>query len=71
MVFLACLGAAINAHIRLDSFATPSGAWFGLLARYVDARNYYYLTVRSSNVLQIRKLVNGVTTQLKSVSFTR
>ena len=60
----------ITAHIRLDSFATPSGAWFGLLARYVDERNYYYLTVRSSNVLQIRKLVNGVTTVLKSVSFT-
>jgi len=60
----------ITAHIRLDSFATPSGAWFGLLARYLDERNYYYLTVRSSNVLQIRKLVNGVTTVLKSVSFT-
>jgi hypothetical protein len=44
--------------------------WFGLLARYVDARNYYYLSVRGSNSLQIRKVVNGVTTVLAGKSFT-
>lgn len=60
----------ISAHIRLDSFAVPTGAWFGLLARFVDEGNYYFLSMRSSNQLQIRKVVNGVTTVLKAVSFT-
>jgi hypothetical protein len=36
----------------------------------VDSRNYYYLSVRSSNQVQIRKVVNGVTTVLASKSFT-
>lgn len=61
---------SITANIRLDSFATQTGAWFGLLARYVDERNHYFLSIRSSNVLQIRKQVNGVTTVLKSVAYT-
>jgi hypothetical protein len=60
----------IRANMRLDSFATPSGAWFGLLARYVDESNHYFLSIRSSNQLQIRKIVNGSTTVLKAVSFT-
>lgn len=60
----------IRSRIRLDSFAVPSGAWFGLVTRYVDERNYYFLSIRSSNVLQIRKVVDGVTTVLKSVSYT-
>ena len=62
----------ISAHIRLDSFtgSTSQVASYGLLARYVDPQNYYYLSIRSSNQLQIRKLVNGVITVLKAVSFT-
>ncbi|HEY6124381.1 MAG TPA: hypothetical protein VIV63_07000, partial [Steroidobacteraceae bacterium] len=60
----------IRAHIRLDSFAAQSGAWFGLLARYVDEGNHYFLSIRSSNQLQIRKVVNGVTTVLRAVAFT-
>ncbi len=61
----------IRSNIRLDSFAgSQSGAWFGLLARYVDEQNHYFLSIRSSNQLQIRKIVNGVTTVLKAVSFT-
>ncbi len=38
--------------------------------RYVDSQNYYYLSVRSSNSLQIRKVVNGVVTVLKTVTLT-
>jgi len=56
---------------RLDAFGSSrQGAWFGLLARYVDARNHYYLTIRSTNLLEIRKQVNGVITVLASVNFT-
>jgi hypothetical protein len=61
----------INARIRLDSFAaSQQGAWFGLLGRYVDARNHYYVTVRSTGQIQIRKIVNGVITTLGTASFT-
>jgi hypothetical protein len=61
----------IHTSMRLDGYASsPQGAWFGLLARYVDARNHYYVTVRSSGHIQIRKMVNGVITVLSSASFT-
>ena len=56
--------------VRFDAFGSSQQAWFGLLARYVDARNHYSLTVGRTNLLQIRKQVNGVSTVLASVAFT-
>lgn len=47
-----------------------SDRWFGVLARCVDASNYYYLTVRSSNTLSLRRLSNGVITVLATVPLT-
>ena len=59
------------ARMRVDAFgAAPQSSWIGLLARYVDANNFYYVTVRSNGQLQIRKNVNGVITVLASTSFT-
>jgi hypothetical protein len=61
----------ITARMNLTSYAASSqGAWFGLLARYVDARNHYYVTVRSTGQIQIRKMVNGVITVLATSNFT-
>jgi hypothetical protein len=60
----------ITANIRLDAYGVSSSAWFGLLARYVDDNNYYFLSMRASNQLQIRKVVNGVVTVLRAVSYT-
>jgi hypothetical protein len=61
----------IYARMRLDAFAaSQQGAWFGVLARYVDARNHYYVTVRSTGQVQIRKIVNGVITVLGTANFT-
>jgi pectate lyase len=61
----------IEASARLDSWgSTNPVSSFGLVARYVDSQNYYYLSVRSSNSLQIRKVVNGVVTVLKTVTLT-
>jgi hypothetical protein len=61
----------IEVALRLDAFgSSTSGAWIGVLARWVDARNFYYLTLRSTGRLEIRKQVNGVITTLKSVPFT-
>ncbi|MBL8270818.1 MAG: hypothetical protein JNL55_30735, partial [Steroidobacter sp.] len=44
--------------------------WIGVAARYVDQNNYVYSTLRSSNSLQIKKLVNGAIQTLASVPFT-
>ncbi len=61
---------SVSTRVRLDTFnPSPQGAWFGVFARYVDARTHYYLTVRSSGELQIRKQVNGVISVLASAPF--
>ncbi len=61
----------IIAVARVNSFGSSAqGAWLGLLARYVDERTHYYVTVRSTGQIQIRKQVNGVVTVLASTSFT-
>jgi len=61
----------IYARMKLTSYAaSQQGAWFGLLARYVDARNHYYVSVRSTGQIQIRKIVNGVITVLATCNFT-
>lgn len=49
----------VQVRARADGFGAGTNPWFGLMARYVDAGNYYYVTVRSSNVVSLRKLVNG------------
>ncbi|MFC4307864.1 FG-GAP repeat protein [Steroidobacter flavus] len=58
---------SIRARMRATQF---SGAdrWFGLIGRYVDASNYYYITVRSSNNISLRKLANGVATTLDTAA---
>lgn len=63
----------VRVRARLDTFAAPTGAqerWFGVMARQRDEQNYYYLTLRSSNTLSLRKLVNGAVTVLASTTFT-
>ena len=74
----AAIGAPVDDQVvrvraRLDTFATASGAqerWFGLMARQSDEQNYYYLTLRSSNTLSLRKRVNGAASVLASTTFT-
>jgi hypothetical protein len=73
---LATLGTPVESQeifvtVRLDSFGSSGeGAWIGLLGRYVDPNNYYYVALRNSNQLLIRKRVNGVSTTLASASLT-
>ena len=73
---LATLGTPVESQeilvtARLDSFGSSGeGAWLGLLGRYVDPNNYYYVALRNSNQLLIRKRVNGVSTTLASASLT-
>jgi len=61
----------VDATTKLVSYGSSSqGAWFGLLARWVDARTHYYMSVRSTGRLEIRRALNGTVTVLKSVPFT-
>jgi hypothetical protein len=60
----------LSARMRVDAFNPSQGvAWFGLLARYVDANNHYYVTFRNTGQVQIRKKVNGVITVLTNTNF--
>jgi hypothetical protein len=58
----------VQARARADQFA-PGDRWFGLVSRLQDDENFYYLTVRSSNSVSLRKLVNGRVFVLDSASF--
>ena len=42
--------------------------WIGLIGRYVDSQNYYYVTLRSSNQIALKKLTNGVITTLDTAA---
>lgn len=53
----------VGSRVRLTA-VNGSDRWFGIIVRYVDASNYYYLTLRGSNTVSLRKLVNGVPTVL-------
>lgn len=65
---------SILTRARATAFAAPSGAsterWFGLATRFQDTSNYYYLSVRNSNQVSLRKVVNGAITVLGSAPRT-
>jgi hypothetical protein len=58
---------SIQADVTPRSYApSPGDRWFGLMVRYIDANNYYYITARNSNTIQLKRIVNGVVTTLGS-----
>jgi hypothetical protein len=59
----------VQALITVNSFAPTGSPWVGLIARYVDANNYYYVTARKANQLSLRKLTNGAVTVLGTVNY--
>jgi hypothetical protein len=59
--------------IEVDAQATQfsgNDRWFGVMARYRDESNYYYLSLRSSNSVSLRKLANGAITVLDTAPVT-
>ena len=56
---------SIEADMRPLEFA-GAGRWFGLVTRRTDAQNYYYVTFRSPGTVSLRRLRNGVVTELRS-----
>jgi hypothetical protein len=62
---------SIEADIKPTAFSTTTGdKWFGLLTRFTDAGNYYYVTMRNNNTVLLRKIVNGTVTTLASAPLT-
>jgi hypothetical protein len=59
-----------TAMLKIDAFSASGTPWAGLMSRYVDSGNYYYVTLRKSNELSLRKLTNGVITVLGTVPLT-
>lgn len=55
---------SVTARARANQFAPGGERWFGLLARYSDDRNFYYVTVRNTGSVSLRKVVNGTITVL-------
>jgi hypothetical protein len=60
----------ITTRARLTTAGSGTDRWFGIAARYVDDNNYYYLTVRNSNTVSLRKLTNGAITTLGTATLT-
>jgi hypothetical protein len=60
---------SIQADVKPIAFQ-GTDRWLGLAVRYVDASNYYYVALRSSNVLQLRRIVNGSFSTLASMPLT-
>jgi pectate lyase len=59
----------VQARVKALSF-NGSDRFVALLARAQSATSYYYLTLRSGNTVQLKKLANGSSTTLSSTSFT-
>jgi len=57
---------SVQVVVKPTAFASGTERWFGIIARYVDASNYYYVTLRSNNTISLRKLVNGAIHTLDS-----
>ena len=63
--------ATVHVRARATGFSSAgSDPWFGIATRYRDSRNYYYLTVRSSGQVSLRKLNNGAITVLATRTFS-
>ena len=75
----AIIGAAsaddqvISVRARATAFAVPSGTqerWFGAMLRYVDDRNYVFVSLRSSNRVSLRQVVDGNVSILREAALT-
>jgi hypothetical protein len=56
----------VEARVRPRAFNAAGDPWFGVMARYADANNYVYVSLRRSNTVTLRKLQNGSIVQLGS-----
>lgn len=58
---------SIQAEVKPTAISTVgSDRWVGLMTRRTDASNYYYVTLRASGVIQLKRMAGGVFTTLAS-----
>jgi hypothetical protein len=63
----------VQASVRPTAYAQASGSqerWTGLMARYTNTSNYYYLSMRSGNTVSLRKVYLGAITTLATAPLT-
>jgi hypothetical protein len=60
----------VQARVRPRAFSAAGSPWFGVMARYRDVNNYVYVTLRKSNIVSLRKLVNGSIVELGAAVLT-
>lgn len=60
---------AIQADITPRAF-NGADRWFGLVTRYSDANNYYYVTARSGGGIQLKRMLGGAFTTLGTAPLT-
>lgn len=48
----------VQARVKITGFGAGN-PWVGLIAKYTDAQNYTYVTLRKSGVISLRYLVDG------------
>jgi calcineurin-like phosphoesterase family protein/purple acid phosphatase-like protein/fibronectin type III domain protein len=59
----------VEARIKPVSF-NAAGGFVRLIGRFRDVSNYYYLLLRSTQVLELKKLAGGTATTLTSKAYT-
>jgi hypothetical protein len=57
----------VSTRVRPRSYGTANDPWIGIAAHVADESNYYYLTLRRSQQLSLRRLVNGQIQELATV----
>ncbi len=60
---------SMQADIRPLAF-NGNDRWVGLATRYRDAANYYYVTLRGSGSVQLKRMVNGAFSTIASAPIT-
>jgi hypothetical protein len=61
----------VEARVRIGAFGTGTGEkWAGVMARYGDAANFTYVSLRSSNRVSLRRVQNGQITEIGSIPMT-
>jgi hypothetical protein len=59
----------VETNLRIDSLPPDGDRWVGVIARYRDDTNLYYVSLRVNSGLQIRRVLNGTATVLASVPY--
>jgi len=58
----------VEARVRVNSFGAGTGEkWVGLMASYTEPENFLYMSLRSSNLLTLRRVESGRIRQLGTV----